>query len=114
MAGSGVGPSACPSLPGGGARHLVTVPPGGLGGGRHAFCQDSPGGCGGGGGTLIRMFSLWPLHRNRGCCPFPESHGMRKSGFHLRGGGGLIEPPKTGGGGVREKGSMDGTINHFF
>ena len=29
------------------------------------------------------------------------------SGFHFWGGGGSIEPPKTGGGGVQEKGSID-------
>ena len=31
-------------------------------------------------------------------------------GFQLEGGGGSIKPPKTGGGGVWEKGSIDRTI----
>ena len=39
--------------------------------------------------------------------------GAGKSGFRLRGGG-SIKPPKTGGGGVREKGSIDRTINQLF
>ena len=70
-------------------------------------------------------------------CPFPRSpafdalhlwhvalevvqgaDGLGKSGFQLGGqnwgGGGSIEPPKTGGGGAREKGSIDKTINQSF
>ena len=39
--------------------------------------------------------------------------GMGKLGF-LLGGGGSIEPPKTGGGEVREKGSIDRTINQLL
>ena len=39
-------------------------------------------------------------------------HPKGMSGFHFRGGGGgAIEPPKTGGTGVREKGSIDRTSN---
>ena len=40
---------------------------------------------------------------------YPPSLGM--SGFHFRGGG-SIEPPKTGGGGVWEKGSIDRHHSH--
>ena len=39
------------------------------------------------------------------------SHGM--SGFHLRGGGGSIEPPKTGGG-VGKRAQLTGTINQLL
>ena len=38
---------------------------------------------------------------------------MGKLGFRLRGMGGLIDPPKTGGG-VQEKGSIDRTIQQLF
>ena len=37
-----------------------------------------------------------------------------KSGFQLREGGGSIEPPKTGVGGVREQGSIDRTIHQLL
>ena len=39
-----------------------------------------------------------------------------KSGFHLRGRGGSLERPKTGGGGggEREKGSIERTINQLL
>ena len=33
------------------------------------------------------------------------------SGFHLRGGGGSIEPPKTEGGGFEKRAQLTGTTN---
>ena len=61
------------------------------------------------------------LHRHgllRGCWAVgamamsSDASPVGKTGFHFRGwGGGSVEPPKSGGGGLREKGSVDRTIN---
>ena len=90
--GAGPPPSACPNPP--------TPDPE-----RPCRARPSPTRAGGGAAIRARKACRWAPPGVRAGLGFFGEEGH--VGFSLPGGGRSIEPPKTGEGGVREKGSID-------